>query len=128
MEERKQNNINKRLYKVTLGIIKVIPMLLAFCSLSNTLFDYFNIIVPILSYIGSVSLLTLTLLYLISYVFRFCIYHRLFLHYILVNNILCIIEYTVGIPVSDRGLLALILIIAGIFLFLILHYYRKEQC
>lgn len=121
-------SLNKRAYKVTLGFLKIIPMLLAFYDLLNTVLDLCGIYIPIISYIGGVSLLTLAFLYLVSYVFRFCIYHRMFLHYILVNNILSIIEYTVGLPLSDKGLVALFISVAGIFLFLILYYYKKESC
>lgn len=56
---------------------KVIPMICVSLSLLNTTLSYFYINVEILSYIGSVSLVTLVLLYLTSYVFKFCDTHRI---------------------------------------------------
>jgi hypothetical protein len=116
----------KRLYKVEIYFLKVIPMLLALTALLNTLLSYFDIDVPLLSYIGGISLLPLLFLYLSSYVFKFCEYHRMFLHYVSVNWILNIIDYYWGIPVSNKNLFLLYMVITGIFLFLILYYHQKE--
>ena len=65
--------INKLLYKLTLQIFKIIPMIYALLSLLNTILSYFNINVDILSYIGSVSLVTLFIilfLYTRIHIFR----------------------------------------------------------
>ena len=86
-----------------------------------------NINIDILSYIGSVSLVTLILLYITSYVFNFCEYHRMFLHYIVSTWIINIIDYYVGIPISDLEYLCLQMIIAGISLFIILYLYVKSH-
>lgn len=123
-----EKSISKILYKAVLYLIKVIPMLYAFLSLLNTILSYFDIDVPLLSYIGSVSLLTLLLMYLTSYAFRFCIYHRMFIHYTLVNWVLNIIDYYIGIPVSDRSLFILYISITGLFLFAILYVRRRYPC
>lgn len=123
-EERR---IDKRWYKVTLGLLKVIPMLLAICDVLNTLFCLLGFDITIFSYIGGISFLTLTFLYLVSYVFGFCIYHRMFLHYILVNNIISTLEFTVGLPVSFLTLCCIFSINFCVFLFLIL-YFRKKEC
>ena len=51
--------MNKLLYKIELCLVKVIPMIYALLSLLNTTLSYFGIDVAILSYIGSVSFITL---------------------------------------------------------------------
>lgn len=76
-------------------------MIYALLSLLNTILSYLDVNVDILSYIGSVSLVTLVLLYIISYVFHFCEYHRMFIHYTTVTWILNIIDLYIGIPVSN---------------------------
>ena len=119
---------SKLLYKLMLGALKIIPMLLALCAVLNMLFDFFGIDSRILSMLGGVSFLPLMFLYLVSVVFRFCIYHRMFLHYILVNNILIYSDYWIGIPICNKHLFMLHIIIVGVFLFLILYFYRKERC
>ena len=121
-------SISKREYKIVLQTIKIIPMLIAFCDLTNTILYLLGFNFEVLSFIGGISFLTLAFLYLISYVFRFCIYHRMFLHYILVNNIISTVEYTVGIPVSDNTLLYCWTIITGLFIFAILYFRKKIVC
>lgn len=118
MEER-------RLYKSVIVTIRIIPMLLAAVAVLNTTLSYFGIDAPILSYIGGISLFPLVFLYLSSYAFRFCEYHRMFLHYVSVNWILNIYDYYIGILVSEKGIFMLYAIITCIFLFLILYYHQK---
>ena len=99
--------MNKLLYKVELCLVKVIPMIYALLSLLNTTLSYFSIDVVILSYIGSVSLVTLLFLYVTSYVFKFCEYHRMFIHYTTVTWILNIIDLNVNkIRVRDNLILS----------------------
>lgn len=90
--------MNKLLYKIELCLVKVIPMIYALLSLLNTTLSYFNIEAVMLSYIGSVSFITLLLLYITPYVFKFCEYHRMFIHYTTVTWILNIIDLYIGIP------------------------------
>lgn len=120
-------NLNKALYKIQLYLIKVIPMVMAFISLVNTVFSYYDVDLPILSYIGGYSILTILFLYLASYVFKFCEYHRMFIHYIVVNWALNIYDTYIGIPLNDRGLLITYLTVTGIFLFIILYLYVKNH-
>ena len=115
-----EESLHKSLYKIELYFIKVIPMLLAGCDLTNTILSYFYIDAPIVSYIGGSSILEIIFLYISSYVFRFCSYHRMFIHYIVVNHILSFIDYEYGLPIKDRDWFLLNIIIAGVFLFIII--------
>ena len=76
---------SKLLYKIELRLLKIIPMILAFTALLNSILSYFNIDLYILSYIGGISIFTMTFLYLSSYIFKFCEHHRMFLHYVVVT-------------------------------------------
>lgn len=118
---------NKRLYKITLFSLKLIPMLLALCALVNTVFSFYGVRSDVLSMFGGVSFLNLVFLYLVSYVFKFCIYHRMFLHYVLITDVLNVIDFYIGIPLSDRALFGAYIAITGIFLFFILYFYRKRN-
>ena len=119
--------LNKSLHKVLLYLIKVVPMVMAFICLLNTVLSYYDIELPILSYIGGCSILTLVFLYLSSYIFKFCKYHRMFIHYIAVTWVLNITDLYIGIPIGDVPYLLLQLIIAGITLFIILYLYVKSH-
>lgn len=120
-------NLDKYLYKIELYVLKIIPMLLAGCSFLNTTLFYFGINLPILTYIGGVSFLTLGFLYLSSYVFKFCNYHRMFLHYILVVNIISYIDMEFGIEVSNFSLFIIYMTIAFIAMCLILISFINER-
>lgn len=118
---------NKVLHKIQLYIVKVIPMVMAFTCLLNTILSYYNIDLEFLSYVGSCSILMVVYLYISSYVFRFCEYHRMFLHYIVLNTAINTYDMYIGVPLSDRGIFTLYLSIAGIFLFIILYLYVKNH-
>lgn len=118
---------SKRLYKIELLLLKLIPMILAFTALLNSILSYFGIDLYILSYIGGISIFTMVFLYLSSYVFKFCEYHRMFLHYVVITWIINIIDYYIGIPVTDLEYLCLQMIVAGISLFIILYLYVKHN-
>lgn len=102
-------------------------MILAFTALLNSILSYFNIDLYILSYIGGISIFTMVFLYLSSYVFKFCEYHRMFLHYVVVTWIINTIDYYIGIPINNLEYLCLQMIIAGISLFIILLLYYKTN-
>lgn len=118
---------SKRLYKIELLMLKLIPMILAFTALLNSILSYFGIDLYILSYIGGISIFTMVFLYLSSYVFKFCEYHRMFLHYVVITWIINIIDYCIGIPVTDLEYLCLQMIVAGVSLFIILYLYVKHN-
>lgn len=82
-------------------------MILALTALVNAILSYFGIDLYILSYIGGVSIFTMIFLYLSSYVFKFCEYHRMFLHYVVVTWVINIIDYYIGIPINDLEYLCL---------------------
>lgn len=114
-------------YKLELIYVKYSPMLIALGLLLNSILCYFHIytLYYIGGYLFGVSLLTIGHMYNSSRVYKFCKYHRMFIHYIIVNNILNAIDYYIGVPISSRSLLYVHFVIAGIFLFLILYYYLK---
>lgn len=120
------SRINKSLYKIELYLLKVIPMTLAGIYLINTILSYFYIDLPILSTIGGISLLPLVFLYISSYAFHFCAYHRMFLHYIVINDILCWLDYSYQLPIDNWEYLLLHIILAGVCAFIILYLkFRK---
>lgn len=121
------NSINKILYKIQLYMLKVIPMVMAFCYLLNSIFSYYDIDLGFLSYLSGCSILMIVYLYTASYVFKFCEYHRMFLHYMVVNTIINSIDLYIGIPLTDLEILTLYMSITGITLFLILYMYVKSH-
>lgn len=109
-----EGNLNKVLYKILLCSVKVIPMIISGIYLLNTVLSYCNIDLPLFSYI--VQFLFIGFFYTASYVFKFCAWHRMFIHYISLILVLNIIDYHIGIPLSDRDILASYLVISVVFL------------
>ena len=100
---------------------------MAFLCLTNSILSYFNIDLVLISYIGSSSILSFVFFYISSYVFKFCKYHRMFIHYTLITWIINLYDYYIGIPINDLNYLCLQMIIAGIFIFIILYLYLNRK-
>lgn len=113
---------NNNLYKVLLIVLKYIPIVIAICYILNIIFY-----IEPLSNIAGVSLLTWIFLYLSSIVFKFCIYHRMFLWYILIDDIFNIIDYYLQLPIDTDVILRIHNILIGVTLFAILIVYVKHH-
>jgi len=124
--EEKSRLRSKKLYKVTLVLLKTIPMLLAFCYALNTTLYVFNIDSYVLSYIAGMSLLPMIFLYLTSYVFQFCAYHRMFLHYVVLNDIINILDAYFGENISDWTYISIHLVLLFVCLIIILYLYKRK--
>jgi hypothetical protein len=120
-----EESLSRVLYKAVIVAIKVIPILIATLFLVRSILSCIDVDVTWLSYLCGMSLIPLLFMYLVSYAFKFCTYHRMFLHYIVVNDTINYIDYYIGIPLQYHELLRLHIIIAGIFLLLIIYYHQK---
>ena len=120
-----EESLSRVLYKAVIVAIKVIPILIATLLLVRSILSCIEVDVTWLSYLCGMSLIPLLFMYLVSYAFKFCTYHRMFLHYIVVNDAINYIDYYIGIPLQYNELLRLHIIIAGIFLLLIIYYHQK---
>ena len=123
MEEKQ---VNKTLYRLLLLAAKVIPMLLAFLHFVNILFGYFNIDSTILTYLGGISFLPILFLYITSYALKFCAYHRMFIHYCVITNIINIYDEYVRIDIDNERYVMLLLILTIIMLFITLYLKLKR--
>ena len=110
------------LHKLLLLVLKYIPMVIALCYMLNTM-----LYIEPLSNIAGVPLLTWIFLYLASVVLEFCSYHRMFLWYILIDDVLNIVDYYWSIPMSTDNLIRIHNILAGITLFIVLILYVKSN-
>ena len=109
-------------HKLLLLVLKYIPTVIALCYMLNTI-----LYIEPLSNIAGVSLLTWIFLYLASIAFEFCSYHRMFLWYILMDDILNIVDYYWSIPISTDNLIRIHNILVGITLFIVSILYVKSN-
>lgn len=119
-----EENLSKLLYKIELYLIKIIPIIIAFIYLLNTILSYFYIDLPILSY--AVMGLLIMFLYISSYVFKFCFWHRVCILYIIINLVLNVLDLYIKINLSDRDMFILYMIIAGLCMFISLYLRFKK--
>lgn len=116
---------SKNLYKVFLVALKVLPMLISLCYLLNTITAYLGYNIEIFSFIEGVSLLPWIFLYISAVVFRFCMYHKMFLFYILSDDVINYLDYFFDFTTAYEFFI-IHMSIAGVFLFLILYLYKKR--
>ena len=121
MEERLQNS----LYKIELHWIKIIPIVIAILSFSDTVLSYLGYEGNSISYI--IALLVWLFLYLSSFVFKFCRWHRMFLYYILVEGIINWYDYEFIIPLSLRPMIAIQLCLAVVFISIGLYFHQHDK-
>jgi hypothetical protein len=117
---------SKSLHKLLIVVIKYIPMTISMFYILNTILCWLGIDAPVLSNIAGVSLFTWLFIYLSSVVFQFCIYHKMFLYYILIEDLLNIYDFYFGIPISNVKILEIHSVLIGILLFSILFVYLNN--
>lgn len=123
-----ENTLNKNVYKIFISIIKFLPNLLALLKIIGLLLSYFKITSFAITCIGGTSIVLLVLLYLISYVFRFCGLYRLSLNYISLVTIITILDFYIGIPLDLNDMFILYTFITGVFISLwIFVIYRNRK-
>lgn len=124
VEERLRS---KLLYKVFLIALKYIPILVTLSYIANIALCWFDIDIPVLSNISGMSLLTWLFMYIATYVFKFCNYHRLLLYFILVDDSINIYDYYFTIPLEDHVMLELHTSLIGILVIVLLINHVKSN-
>ena len=122
MEENQK--LNRKLLVIFKWSLKLIPMILAGLQGLNTIISYFGIHIKAFAHCFVFCLIGFV--YIASYLLKFCEYHRMFLHYIVIIYIINCIDYYIGIPIDDYDLLILYSIITIISLFIILYLKIKN--
>lgn len=118
-------NLKNKAYKLEVVLLKILPFILAFVYLCTTILDYFMIDSTLLDYLALVVIYSFV--YTSSYVFKFCSYHRMPIHYIVIINLLSIYDVYVGIPINEYRLIQMYAIITCIFLFITVYLYVKSN-
>lgn len=124
VEERLKS---KFLYKLEIVGIKYIPIIIAVLYFLNTILDAFGIYQDIISHLTGISLLPWCFLLLSSFVFKFCVYHRIPLYYIAVNHIIALIDYYIDIPLNLEIWIVGHMLIAFVFILWAIVEHQKEK-
>lgn len=134
MSQNKEVVINKNLYKVDLFLLKLLPMimcgsyLIASYGATFQITIGFGIVLQIVSHYLGLVLAPIAFMYISSYVFKFCNYHRMFIHYIAVIELMDVTNWYFKVPISNQlwngiqDIITIAFIIITIFM-----YIRKRR-
>lgn len=117
----------KQIYKIELGFLKVIPVLIAVIYTVSSFTSYFGLDIQLLSILGGTSFVPLMFILVSSFCFEFCIFHRIFIYYILALNCINYYDWYIGIPVSDKNLLIIVSILFMCSCSLALFFYLRRK-
>lgn len=121
-----ESKMNKLSHKLTLVCVKYIPPIVALVDLLSIVLLFIGIDTFLLDYIFGTSVMTLIPMYIMSYAFKFCKYHRMILHYMVANRIVFFIDKIFKLPLVDMSLLLIYIFLAGLFLTFTIYNYLKH--
>lgn len=113
-----------KLKDIFILLIKYMPIVQMVGMLFNNLLFYFNIFNEfcyIIDFVIGNSLITTFLLFVCSYMFGFCNWHRLLITSNFVNITIASVDSVYTIPINNLELIMLYVIVYLIFLFIIIY-------
>lgn len=122
-----ENSLKRSNYKVFLFINKYLPYVISLLYMVNTLLSLFGIDLIIFSMLGGLSLLPIVYFISVSFTFKYCLYHRLPIYYIILNDSINWLDYHIGIPIADMYFIAGSIILMFIFIVVTTILYLKEK-
>ena len=121
------NSINKNLYKILLCVIKYTPVVLMISHIISLILNYLGIKSILLSGLMGTSGIFMILLWILSYVFKFCGLYRIPLWYSTIMIIMSILRNFGLIPISIENLFRLYACISGLFVVLFIWFIYKNR-
>ena len=121
------NNLTKSDYKLFMLIMKYIPCVLGVIQIICLVLNYFGINAFVLTCLGGTSYIFIGVLYMFSYIFRFCHLYRIPLYYITVITIIASLDSFIGIPLDTLTLYRVYTLITGISIITYIIYVYKNR-
>lgn len=106
---------SKPIYKVTLYVLKFMPLFMVLGYFLNTAFVFYSSVLRLITHLVGITIPTFTFIYLSSYTFKFCNYHRIFIHYLILVDVSNAFIWYLNIPIATDTLYAIH--VAAIILF-----------
>lgn len=113
--------------RIFLIVIKWIPFIMSLLIVLNLVFDLIGIPTIIFSILGDSSLITVLFILLASFLFQFCIYHRLFIYYILLYDIISWLDYIFIFDLNSKLFISISIIIFVIICIIVLYLHIKDN-
>lgn len=117
-------NRYQRIRKLAALWIKYLPIIAALACAGNSLSAYFGYYMEASGYL--VTILIYIGVFLLSYVLRFCFWHRCLIAYIFVCEAINTFDYYVGIPISNKGMFIIHVVLIGFVVLLLTYNHVKK--
>lgn len=114
------------LNKLFMVMLKYAPAVMVICCIINTTGAYLGYDTSVLSYVSGISLIPWLFMLVASRVFRFCVFHRFMLYYIIIDNIINVVDYYAHIPVEDFNILMIHYIVLGLIVSIAVYKHNKK--
>ena len=124
---------NKQLYKVDLFLLKLLPVIMVISHIIASYGAIFKvvsgaaIIIQIVSHYLGLVIAPIAFMYISSHVFQFCNYHRMFIHYIAVIELMNVTNWYFKIPITNELYNGIQVTITIVFAILALVMYIKKR-
>jgi hypothetical protein len=93
----------------------------------NTLLSLAGIDLIIFSMLGGLSLLPIIYFISVSFTFEYCLYHRLPIYYIILNDSINWLDYHIGIPIPDMYFISGSVVLMFVFITITTILYLREK-
>ena len=127
------NQLNKDLYKVDLFLLKLLPVIMVISHIIASYGAIFQvvsgaaIIIQIVSHYLGLVIAPIAFMYISSHVFQFCNYHRMFIHYIAVIELMNVTNWYFRIPITNELYNGIQVTITIVFAILAIIMYIKKR-
>lgn len=123
---------SKSVYKVTVKFLKLLPMIMVLSYFTMLGLSFVADRYVVIPHVLGTVIAPLVFIYLISYVFRYCTFHRLFIHYYVFIQLLNVIGHYHWLPTDGETTtlihdgVTIVFIITAVIMYVI--KFRKAEC
>lgn len=123
---------SKSVYKTTVKLLKLLPMIMVVSYFLMLLLFYTADRYIVIPHVLGTVIAPLVFIYLISYVFRYCTFHRMFIHYYAFIQLLNVIGHYHWLPTDGETTtlihdgVTILFIIGAVIMYVI--KFRKAEC
>lgn len=123
---------SKSVYKTTVKLLKLLPMIMVVSYFLMLLLFYTADRYIVIPHVLGTVIAPLVFIYLISYVFRYCTFHRMFIHYYAFIQLLNVIGHYHWLPTDGETTtlihdgVTILFIICAVIMYVI--KFRKTEC
>ena len=119
--------MEEKLHKLFLIILKYLPVLIAMVYLLVSILHCFGIVLYVIPNVFYLSPVSALFILCASFVFRFCIWHRLPIYYALLLHGISILDYYTPLTLTNSLMLFVYLLITIIFILIGLYLKNKHN-